>query len=479
MKQPPASRKAPAAPAVGTVLIIDDEPDLLHGLSRSLARRVKNTEFLTASGIESALRMIRRHTPDLVLLDIKLGRDNGMELLDKLLLIDGDMTVVMMTAFGSIELAVEAMRRGAWDFVTKPLDLHSLGRLVTRGLERNTLKRHNQRLLSRLEGGNSSVAYVGNSIAIQRLRKTIEVVAKTHYTVLIRGASGTGKEIAAQMIHQLSCRAGKAFVMVNCPAIPEHLLESELFGHCRGAFTGADSDHDGLFAQADGGTICLDEIGDIQLSLQTKLLRFLQSKEIRKLGGNASQPVDVRIISSTNQNLEKKIADRSFREDLFYRLNVVNIHTPRLEDITEDIALISDHFLSQTCLELDCPRKALSPEAVSMLVNLKWPGNVRQLQNVMRRAAMFCPDEIIEPEHLANIDTALSGGTQADNKRIEPYKEAKERYFDSFSKRYVRNVLQQTKGNISQAARISGLTRAALQRIMKRHGLVGASFKTE
>jgi DNA-binding NtrC family response regulator len=303
------------------------------------------------------------------------------------------------------------------------------------------------------------------------------MVAKTDYTVLIRGESGTGKEIAATMIHKLSPRRDKPFVMVNCPAIPENLLESELFGHRRGAFTGADSDHQGLFVQADGGTICLDEIGDIPEGIQTKLLRVLQDKKIKILGSDRARPVDVRILASTNRNLEEKIAEHSFREDFFYRLNVVGIHTPSLEEIVEDIALIADHFLRQACAELGCPPKTLSLAAAEQLTRQRWPGNARQLQNVIRRAAMFCPDEVIGTQHLGTIgQTEERGQTEAPIK-IEPYKTAKRTWVDSFTERYVTELLRQTSGNISRAALLSGLTRAALQRILKRHDIDGSSFK--
>lgn len=461
-----------------TVLIVDDETDLLQGLIRSLSRRMENIEFLIAEDGESALVLVEQKVPDLVLLDIQLGRMSGMEVLDKIHFFDPATTVVMMTAFGSIELAVEAIRRGAWDFVAKPLDLDSLARLLSRGLERNRLQRDNQLLLSRLQNDERETNFIGNSQALQRLVHSLEMVAKTDYTVLIRGSSGTGKEIAAKMIHRLSDRCDRSFVMVNCPAIPEHLLESELFGHCRGAFTGAESDHEGLFVQADGGTICLDEIGDIPVSIQTKLLRVLQNKEIKILGSKRPRPVDVRILSSTNQDLEGKIAAQTFREDLFYRLNVVSLHTPALEDIAEDIALIADHFLKQTCAELGCEPKSLSLKAVENLTRRKWPGNARQLQNTIRRAAMFCPDDVIGADFISQF-AETHGSKAITPRRIEPYKKAKDAWLNAFTNRYVTDLLQETSGNISQAARLSGLSRAALQRIIKRQGISSSGFKAQ
>ena len=460
-----------------TLLIVDDEPDLLRGLSRSLSRRLEGSTIEIANGGKQALDIIRSKRIDIVLLDMKMDDFGGMEVLEEINHLNEDLTVIMMTAFGSIPLAVEAIHAGAWDFVTKPIELDSLALLLKKGVERSKLINENQRLLKQLHENETSSHFVGDSAIMRQLYRNIKAVAASDYTVLIRGASGTGKEIAANMIHRLSPRKNKPFVMVNCPAIPEQLLESELFGHRKGAFTSADHDHEGMFVQADGGTICLDEIGDIPVTVQTKLLRVLQNKEVKVLGSNTTRPVDVRILASTNQNLEEHIRNHTFREDLFYRLNVVTIETPQLRDIPEDIPLIADHFLRQACAELQCGRKSLSAAALQELERQPWPGNCRQLQNVIRRAAVFSQSDTLEPEHFADFTPSEDNKNISPSPLSSPYKEAKEACLSSFAEHYITELLKSTRGNISEAARRSKLTRAALQKIMKRQGIQSDSFK--
>jgi len=461
-----------------TLLIVDDEPDLLKGLSRSLSRRLEGCTILTAHGGKEALDTIQHRKIDLVLLDMKMDDLGGMEVLDEINQLHEDLTVIMMTAFGSIPLAVEAIHAGAWDFVTKPIDLDGLARLLKKGMERSRLIDENQRLLEQLHESDTPSHFIGDSPVMRQLCRDIKAVAASDYTILIRGASGTGKEIAANMIHRLSSRRNKPIVMVNCPAIPEQLLESELFGHRKGAFTGADHDHEGMFVQADGGTICLDEIGDIPVTIQTKLLRVLQNKEIKVIGSNVTRPVDVRILASTNRNLEEKILDQTFREDLFYRLNVVSVVTPQLRDIPEDIPVIADHFLRQACGELQCGRKTLSPAALQELERRPWPGNCRQLQNVIRRAAIFSQSKIVEPEHFFSDVHGVEDGEESTSTQLPvSYKKAKEACLSSFTERYLTELLKSTKGNVSEAARRAGLTRVALQKLMKRQGIKREAFK--
>jgi DNA-binding NtrC family response regulator len=315
---------------------------------------------------------------------------------------------------------------------------------------------------------------VGKSAPMRQLLETIHAMSRTSYTVLIRGESGTGKELVARAIHDLSSRRNRQLVTVNCPAIPEHLLESELFGHKKGAFTGADTDQRGLFDEADGSSLFLDEIGDIPVSIQTKLLRALQEQEIKPLGATRPHLVDVRILAATNQSLEEKIRDRSFREDLFYRLNVVTIRTPSLEEIREDIPLLVNHITHLTCAEMGIQLKRFSPKALEVLMARSWPGNVRELQNLVRRTVVFCPNSIIKP-----ADLALARETGGESVQIcfeaehlgdglEPYKEAKERVVQRFTFQYVAKLLEKTGGNITRAAELSGLSRVALQKIRRR-----------
>ena len=306
----------------------------------------------------------------------------------------------MMTAYGSIEIAVEAMRLGAYDFITKPFAKEPLLRVVRQGLERNRLIRENRHLRLRVADTDGFAGLVGQSPPMRRLFEKIQAIAPTDYTVIIRGESGTGKELVARAIHALSKRQQRPLVAVSCPAIPEHLLESEFFGHRRGAFTGADRDHIGLFEEAHGSSLFLDEIGDIPVALQIKLLRVLQEQEFKPLGAGKTLKVDARILSSTNQDIEAKIQDRSFREDLYYRLNVVTLRTPALAEIREDIPLLVNHFSRLACSELSLAPKRFTAGALEELMRRPWPGNVRELQNLVRRVVMFSPESMIRAAEL-------------------------------------------------------------------------------
>lgn len=462
------------------ILLVDDEPDLLSGLKRSFAKRLPDVKVLTAVGGNKALDILERQKVALVLMDIMMGDMDGLDVLDIIHRNDPEQTVVLMTGYGTIELAVEAIRRGAWDFVTKPLELDNLTRILQKGLERSQLLHENKRLRSKVSSTGSITDFIGQSPTMRRLYETIRISAASEYTVLIRGASGTGKELCARAVHQLSKRSTKPFIMVNCPAIPEHLLESELFGYRKGAFTGADRDHSGLFMKANGGTICLDEIGDVPVSLQIKLLRVLQEQEIKQLGAETSTRIDVRIIASTNADLESKITEGKFREDLFYRLEVLSLRMPSLVEIVEDIPLLADHFLKKAGIELDSQEKSFSEAALKALLQHTWPGNIRELQNVIRRAVLFCQGPVIDRKHLM-LGSSLSNPApvhdQKTNMVIEPYKDAKENCLDFFTRQYVYKLLKQCDGNVSQAARLSQLTRAALQKIMRRYDIDGKQFR--
>ncbi len=464
------------------ILIVDDEPDLLTGLTRSFANRLPGVAVLTASGGEEALDMLNKEEVALVLMDIMMGDMNGLKVLDRIHKIAPRLTVIMMTGYGTIELAVDSIRRGAWDFVTKPLELDGLTRLLDKGLERSQLIGENTNLRSRLYPDETVPGFAGQGASMQQLYKNIQTSADSDYTVLIRGNSGTGKELCARALHALSKRSKKKFVMVNCPAIPEHLLESELFGYRKGAFTGAERNHAGLFVQANGGTICLDEIGDIPINVQIKLLRVLQEREIKQLGAETSTRIDVRIIASTNAELEARIKKGTFREDLFYRLEVISLHMPSLKDIREDIPLIADHFLKKVLVELDSDGKKLSGAALETLMDHKWPGNVRELQNVIRRAVLFSPGSLIEPHHLTlgavplPAEYNISHGSDTE---ITPYKKAKESCIDSFAQQYVHELLRNCNGNVTHAARSAHLTRAALQKIMRRYSIDSEQFRQQ
>lgn len=461
------------------LLIVDDETDMLEGLNRMLSYELDEIEITAVSKPQEALQSVRRGRIDAALLDIRMPEMDGLELLDALRKIDPQLTIIMMTAYGSIETAVEAIRKGAYDFITKPFDKEALLRVIRKGLERNRLIRENLDLQQLVLEKAAFETLVGQSHHMRRLQASIQAIARSNYTVLVRGETGTGKELAARAIHGLSKRRDRPMVTVNCPAIPEHLLESELFGRKRGAFTGADQDQTGLFEEANGSSILLDEIGDLPIPLQTKLLRVIQEQEIKPLGINKTRKVDVRIIASTNQNLEQKILDKTFREDLFYRLNVVAIRMPSLSEIREDIPLLVNHFAQASSRELGIAVKRFTPKALEDLMKRPWPGNVRELQSFVRRVFIFCPDSMVRMEDIAAMEEApgtSTNGAPAEEGvpgEIELYKRVKERVVNRFTLAYVSDLLEKTGGNVTRAAELSGLSRAALQKIMRRTGVRG------
>ncbi|MFW6055577.1 MAG: sigma-54-dependent transcriptional regulator [Thermodesulfobacteriota bacterium] len=459
------------------LLIIDDEPDMLQGLQRVLNYELQEVDVLACSKPQQALSLLQGRNSDLVLLDIRMPDVDGLELLRKMKELDPGITVIMMTAYGSIEVAVQAIKQGAYDFICKPFQMQDLIRMLRKGLERNRLIQENTSLRRHISGDSGLKGLVGRSRAMQGLFETIRSVAATDYAVLIRGESGTGKELVARAIHSLSKRGGRNLVTVNCPAIPEHLLEGELFGHKKGAFTGALQDRKGLFEEAHASSLLLDEIADIPVTVQTKLLRFLQEQEFRPLGRNQNVRVDVRILSTTNQDLEQKLANKSFREDLFYRLNVFSIKTPSLKEVKEDIPLLVNYFHRRFCLEQDkdCKQLQFSAQALDLLMQKQWPGNVRELQNFVRRIIL-----LNDKAEITSRDILAAEGRgpetevweqQIDDQRVEPYNQGRQRVLHDYASSYAQNILQKTGGNISRAARLAGLSRVALQKILRRTGV--------
>ncbi|HCO12526.1 MAG TPA: sigma-54-dependent Fis family transcriptional regulator [Desulfonauticus sp.] len=449
-----------------SVLLVDDEKDFVDGLVRIINRYFKVRCFKAYSA-QDALEIIDNNNINIVLTDLRMPGLSGLDLVKKIQSRNKDITCLVLTAYGSIESAVEAMRAGAYDFLTKPISPEQLKLVLGKVLERSKILEENRRLRKKVFASCLGGEIVGESKAIQTLKEQILAVAETDFTVLIRGESGTGKELVARKIHELSKRGKESLFTVNCPAIPATLLESELFGHVKGAFTGAQQNYEGLLKRADGSTVLLDEIGDIGLEVQAKLLRFLQEKEIKPVGGSKSFQVDVRILASTNQPLEEKIKEGTFREDLFYRLNVLEIRVPALRERREDIPLLATYFVQRTCTELQLEEKELSPEVLTYLANRDWPGNVRELQNFVRRLVVFSKNKLISAEvvNLVEMDTRL------DKEDILPYKAYKKKVLDDFTRTYFQKVLEKTRGNISQAARLSGIERVSLQKIIKRVGL--------
>lgn len=408
-----------------------------------------------------------------MLADIKMPEMDGLELLKQLRQEYPWLTVVLMTAYGCIELAVEAIKTGAYDFITKPFDHDSLVLTLRKALERSRLLRENLRLPRCVQDESAFQNLVGKSRAIQ-------IVAKTDLTVLITGESGTGKDLTARAVHALSSRARQPFVVVNCPAVPEQILESELFGYRKGAFTHATQSRAGLFQKAHGGTIFLDEIGDISTSIQTKRLRVLQEKEIKPLGDTRSLRVDVRVLASTNRKLKEKIRNGGFREDLYYRLNVLPIVLPPLRERREDIPFLVDHFLAKRCAELGKPHKTVSPELMSCFLRHPWEGNVRQLENVILRGILFAPQEQIRPEDVG-FERSMTGAPPAEAAEYTKllYREAKEEAMRRFHNEYLGELLKTTGGNVSQAALRCGLERQGLQQILRRYGIRADNYRSE
>jgi len=442
------------------LLIIDDEENMRHMLSSMLKK--SGYRVYTASNGSEALDMVDQTLYDFILCDLKMPGMSGMEFFeaarDKL----WASTVIMMSAYGSIDTAVDAMKKGAYDFISKPFKLDEVLLTLKKAEERESLKRENRWLKERIRKIQDDYHF-GNMVAkskgMEAVFKIAEKVAQYDTTVLICGASGTGKELIAQGIHFAGKRTKNPLVPVNCGGIPENLLESELFGYKKGAFTGADSDRKGLFEEADRGTIFLDEIGELPLSLQVKLLRVLQENEIRPVGDSKTKKIDVRVIAATSKNLEDEVKNGTFREDLFFRLNVMPIQLPPLKDRPEDIPILSQHFIDRFNISLEKNIKGITPAAMSILLKYHWPGNVRELGNVIERAAVLAEETILVPE---NFPLDLGEGSK---------REKVEDFFDGHSlkaarkileKRLITKALQATNGNRTKAARILEISHPSL-----------------
>lgn len=461
-----------------SILIIDDQPDMLRLLERSLAAEL-HAGITTALSGDIALEILKEEAFDLILSDIKMPGIGGLELLKKIKDINPDQTILMMTAHGNIDMVVDAMKNGAYDFVTKPFDHDSLVVRLEKALERSRLIKENIMLQRNCFGNELHENIVGKSIAMKKVYETITMTAGTDITVLITGESGTGKNVVARAIHTLSDRNKGPFVTVNCPTIPETILESELFGYKKGAFTHAVKNKTGLFQEAEKGTIFLDEIGEISPSIQTKLLRVLQDKEIKPLGDTGVVKVDTRIIASTNQNLPELIKTGQFREDFFYRLNVLPIKMPPLRERTRDIPLISNHLVQKHCKKLKKPDKVISPELMTFFMNYHWEGNIREMENVIIRGILYSSSDSITLSDAGFKNNHYRSSQQVGNTpSFASYKEAKENALHEFNHQYIGEILKSNNGNITRAAKQIGLERQALQQIMKRFDIKADEFKS-
>jgi DNA-binding NtrC family response regulator len=463
------------------LLIVDDEQDLLDLLKKVLSKKCACEVALTSSSVK-ALELVKSWEPDVVLTDIIMPDMDGIALLQAITAIDPTISTIVMTGYGTIEMAVGALKDGAYDFFEKPFDNNKISQVVRRALERTFLLRENFRLQQRLLSGSATTGFIGQSPPLQKAIALLARLGKSDATVLIRGESGTGKEVAARTIHAMSKRAEKKMIVVNCPALPEQILESELFGYCKGAFTGAERDKTGLFLAAEGSTIFLDEIADIPLGLQTKLLRVLQEKEIQPLGQTKTLKVDVRVLAATNQDLEAKIARGEFREDLFYRLNVMTVTLPTLAEIRDDIPLLAQHFLALYAREYEREGMEISPEALQCLMRREWQGNVRQLQNAINRAVLLSDNGIITPQDLAGQEKSRVRGEGVSSPIPDcvyqlSYRQAKEQVIAPFTKSYLCRCLEMTKGNVSAAAKASDMERQAFQRLLRRYDIDANAFR--
>ena len=436
------------------LLLVDDDPGLLKLLGMRLTS--EGFHIVTAESGQEALKLLLKEKIDLVISDLRMDEMDGMALFAEIQRQQPGMPVIILTAHGSIPDAVAATQQGVFSFLTKPVDRDALYKAIDEALE----------LVTTVSDEEWSKDIVTRSPQMLRLLEQAKLVAQSDVSVLINGQSGTGKEVLAQAIHRASPRAKKPFIAINCGALPEQLLESELFGHAKGAFTGAVSSREGLFQAAEGGTLFLDEIGDMPMALQVKLLRVLQERKVRPLGSNRDIDIDVRILSATHRDLPKAMERNEFREDLYYRLNVVNLRIPTLSERAEDIPVLANHLLRESAKRHKPFVRSFSTDAMKCLMTASWPGNVRQLVNVIEQCVALTTAPVISE---ALVKQALQG----ENTALPTFAEAR----GHFEMTYLRKLLQMTKGNVTQAARMAGRNRTEFYKLLSRHGLDANDFK--
>ncbi len=462
------------------VLIVDDEPNMRFVLSEALTK--EGYACSEAGDGLQAMERIKEDPPDIVVLDLKMPRMGGMETLRKIHGLDPDMAVIIITAFGTRETAYEAMREGAYDYFSKPVNIHEVRVVVGRAAERVRLARTVRRIQEKAEGSYAAEAVLGRGHAVERLRELLLKLSRSESTVLITGESGTGKELAAKVIHYQSKRKGGPFAAVNCAAIPEALLEAELFGHEKGAFTGAHQQRMGRFESAGGGTVFLDEIGDMPLAMQTKILRVLQDRTFERVGGVKTVRVDIRLIAATNRDLAAAVKDGAFREDLYYRLNVVPVHIPPLRERREDIPVLAEHSLRRCRDELGLVRKNLSPGALSVLMDYHWPGNIRELDNIIQRAVLLSSGEEISEEEMTAIlgaGTVKGGGhlvapglfSDPEKSRRFSLQATVEQVTEQIEKQIIVQALEFQGSKRQETADMLKISRKSLHNKMKKYGI--------
>ena len=449
------------------IIVVDDEEDMLSLVARIISTQ-RDFGILEAKTSIEAMELISTHDVSVILLDMRMPEMDGMELLNRIKERWPDKTVIIMTAYGSIENAVEAMKKGAYDYITKPFQYDDLLLVIDRAFERVRLLDDRRYLQSELQRCFGFSELIGNDTKMVKIYETIRNISTTSAPVLITGKSGTGKELVARAVHFESDRKDRRFIVINCATLQETILESELFGHIRGAFTGAIRDKRGLIEEADGGTLFLDEVGDLPPRIQVKLLRVLQDGEFRSIGDLKDKKVDLRIISATNRNLEDELLKGSFREDLYYRLKVISINMPPLRERKEDIPLLANYFMKKYAKKYEKKIVDITASAMWCLINSPWKGNVRELENTIARGIAISNDSIIDERDLFSEEYSSPDIS---------FKTAKKKALTDFYRTYITSVLTRNNGNISRAAEDCGIKRQSLQQIMKRCGINPDDFR--
>ncbi|NOY88577.1 MAG: sigma-54-dependent Fis family transcriptional regulator [FCB group bacterium] len=444
------------------ILVIDDEDSMCNFMSIMLTKEGYLVD--TVNSGQKGISLLKEKNYDLVIADLNMPSMTGIDVLKEVKTFKRDQDLIVMTAYASVDTAIEAMKQGAVDYITKPFKVDEIKLVIEKSINRKHLIKENDELKKRLQGDNSFSKFLGTSETIVQLKKMAERVASSDSTVLVRGESGTGKDLIARAIHHHSPRCGGPFVGINCAAVPENLLESELFGYKKGAFTGAIKDKDGLFKVASGGTFFLDEIGNTSLAIQVKLLRVLEEKKITPIGDTKEIDVDVRLIAATNADLEEEVKRNRFRADLFYRLNVIPIYIPPLREHKDDINLLVRKFIDKFCQKINIPPKNITDEALTVLKNYNWPGNVRELENTIERAVLLGKSDTLEvfdfPEKINKQEKVLVDETEPANPTLE-----------SIEKAYIHYVMSQTGGKKTAAAKILGIDPSTLYRKLERYKL--------
>lgn len=450
----------------GKILVIEDDVEMLENYSRLIKRM--DYECITEKDSEKAVKELGQLSPDVILTDLRMPGKSGFDILNVSKELNPDIPVILITAYANISTAVEAVKQGAFDFIAKPFSSEQLRIAIERAMRQKILADENKRLKEQLKASSMIDEITGKSPAIQEVAEIIKRVSQTDANILVTGESGTGKELVAKAIHARSLRESMPFVPVDCAALPENLLESELFGYEKGAFTGANTSKPGLFETAHGGTLFLDEIGEIPMTMQAKLLRAIQERQVRRLGSNKFISIDVRLISATNRDIKKGILGKTFREDLYYRLNVIQINVPPMRERRGDIPVLTLHFVSKFAALNKKNITGISPDAMEVLESYLWPGNVRELQNIMERAVILCDADKITMGDLPKEICTAPPLPPVENLQ---YKDAKEAWLAAFERNYLTSLLNGTSGNISRAAQKAGIDRKTIHRLIKRYHL--------